>query len=185
MSVTPLILAGDVGLGSPFLVALVLVLAGLGVFFLAWAIYTTRRPRAADRPPSWFRREPTYVLMIAAVFVAFWAFTLPFIPAISFNRLVPSQHVQVEAQQFAWVLNSTTVVANRPVAFHVTTKDVTHGFGVYDPRGVLVLQGQVMPGYSNDFVYTFRTPGLYTIRCMEYCGFGHPTMVSTFTVVSG
>jgi cytochrome c oxidase subunit 2 len=82
-------------------------------------------------------------------------------------------------------LNSTKIVANQPVEFIVTSKDTTHGFGVYNPNGTLLLQEQVMPGYNNDCIYTFKQPGVYTIRCLEYCGFSHPTMVTTFAVVTG
>ena len=88
-------------------------------------------------------------------------------------------------QQFSWTLNSTKVIVNQPVEFIVTSKDTTHGFGVYSPSGTLLMQEQVMPGFENDFTYTFSETGVYTIRCLEYCGFGHPTMVTSFTVVTG
>ena len=178
-------LAGDVGFGIDFLTWLLVVLVGIGVFFLGWAIYTTRHPRNVDRSPNWYHREGVYVLAIAVVFLAFWAFTLPFVPVVSFGRLQPTQVVSVQAQQFSWTLNSTKVIANQAVEFMVTSKDTTHGFGVYSPNGTLLMQEQVMPGYPNDFVYTFKEAGVYTIRCLEYCGFGHPTMVTAFTVVTG
>lgn len=184
MPIPFLSLSGDVGAGIPFLSALLLVLVGLGVFFLAWAIYSTRHPRNADRPPAWYQREPLYVLVVASVFIAFWAFTLPFVPLVSSGKMVPVQTIDVQAQQFAWSLNSTALPVNKPVMFHVTSKDVTHGFGVYDASGALIFQQQVMPGYPNDFTYTFRQTGVYTIRCIEYCGFGHPTMIATFVVVN-
>ena len=178
-------LSGDVGFGINFLTGLLVVLSGIGVLFLGWAIYTTRHPRGADRVPGWYHREGVYVLAIAVIFMAFWAFTLPFIPIVSFGKLEPTQYVSAQAQQFSWTLNSTRIVANQAVEFIVTSKDVTHGFGVYSPNGTLLMQEQVMPGFDNDFVYTFKDTGVYTIRCLEYCGFGHPTMVTTFTVVSG
>ena len=33
-----------------------------------------------------------------------------------------------------------------------------------------LMQMQVVPGYDNVFYYTFKNPGTYTIRCLEYCG---------------
>ena len=178
-------LAGDVGFGIGFLGWLLIVLVGIGVFFLAWAIYTTRHPRNADRAPGWYHKEGVYVLAIGTVFLAFSAFTLPYVPLMSFGKLQPTQYVSVVAQQFSWTLNSTKVIANQPVEFMVTSKDTTHGFGVYNANGTLLMQEQVMPGFANDFVYTFKDPGVYTIRCLEYCGFGHPTMVTSFVVVKG
>ncbi len=46
------------------------------------------------------------------------------------------------------------------------------------------MQMQVVPGYDNVFYYTFKNPGIYTIRCLEYCGWNHPYMVSQITVVT-
>jgi cytochrome c oxidase subunit 2 len=185
MSLPVFTLAGDVGFGINFLAGLLVVLVGIAVFFMAWAIYTTRHPRNADKVPGWYHKKGLYVLAIAVVFMGFWAFTLPFIPVLSFGKLQPTQAITVVARQFSWTLNSTKVIANTPVEWIVTSKDVTHGFGVYSPNGTLLMQEQVMPGYDNDFIYTFTEPGVYTIRCLEYCGFGHPFMVTTFTVVSG
>jgi cytochrome c oxidase subunit 2 len=178
-------LAGDVGFGVGFLGALLLVLVAVAMFFLAWAIYTTRHPRNPEKAPGWYYRKGVYVMAIAAVFLALSAFTYPFIPVVSFSKLQPTQFVSVQAQQFSWTFNTTKIIAGQPVEFIVTSKDVTHGFGVYDSNGTLLLQEQVMPGFDNDFVYTFTTPGVYTVRCLEYCGFGHPYMVTSFAVVTG
>jgi cytochrome c oxidase subunit 2 len=41
-----------------------------------------------------------------------------------------------------------------------------------------------MPGYTNVIRYTFTTPGTYRVRCLEYCGLGHHTMVTQFTVTA-
>lgn len=178
-------LIGDVGFGIDFLSGLLAVLIGAAVFFLVWAVYTTRHPRNADKSPNWYRREGIWVLAMATVFLILSAFTFPFIPVVSFGKLQPTQFISVQAQQFSWTLNSTKVIANQPIEFIVTSKDTTHGFGVYNPNGTLLMQEQVMPGFKNDFTYTFTETGVYTIRCLEYCGFGHPTMVTSFTVVTG
>jgi cytochrome c oxidase subunit 2 len=47
---------------------------------------------------------------------------------------------------------------------------------------VPLFQMQVVPGYDNIFYYTFKKPGIYTIRCLEYCGWNHPYMVSSITI---
>ena len=77
---------------------------------------------------------------------------------------------------------SKLVPAGTRVRFDVTSVDVNHGVGLYDPRGRLVGSVQAMPGYHNLLDLTLRRPGVYRIRCLEYCGLNHATMESTFTV---
>ena len=40
-----------------------------------------------------------------------------------------------------------------------------------------------MPGKTQDYVYTFRKPGVYHVLCLEYCGVGHHTMAAKLHVV--
>jgi cytochrome c oxidase subunit 2 len=71
---------------------------------------------------------------------------------------------------------------NRRIIFEVTSRDVNHGFGVYDPQGHLIAQVQAMPDYVNYLEVTFHQPGRYTVRCLEYCGIGHAMMEKTISV---
>ena len=64
---------------------------------------------------------------------------------------------------------------------------MNHGFGVFAGKSdgsTLLLQMQVIPGFDNVFYYTFKHPGIYMIRCLEYCGYAHPYMTSEIKVVS-
>ena len=73
------------------------------------------------------------------------------------------------------------------VKFVARSLDVNHGFGVLQSSksmDSLLLQMQVVPGYDNVFYYTFKEPGEYTIRCLEYCGWNHPFMTSQITIVA-
>jgi heme/copper-type cytochrome/quinol oxidase subunit 2 len=81
------------------------------------------------------------------------------------------------------------VKAGETVKFVAHSEDVNHGFSIlsnqtgvqiYDQMGVPLLQMQVVPGdkTENIFYYTFKEPGVYLIRCLEYCGWSHPFMVS-------
>jgi cytochrome c oxidase subunit II len=94
----------------------------------------------------------------------------------------PTDSVSVDAVQWAWDLSRDTIPAHTPIEFMVQSDDVNHGFGVYGPDGGLVAQVQAMPGYTNRLIYRFDTPGTYTVRCLEYCGIFHHTMVTTLTV---
>jgi cytochrome c oxidase subunit 2 len=90
--------------------------------------------------------------------------------------------VPVIGRQYFWQIATTTFRAGQTVNFAVTSADVNHGFGLYDPQGVLVAQVQAMPGYVNHLIVTLSRPGTYIVRCMEYCGLAHHVMEMRLTV---
>ena len=90
--------------------------------------------------------------------------------------------VKVTGYQFNWTVEPTQVTAGTDVAFNVTSSDVNHGLGVYDPKGRLMGTVQAMPGYRNILNLTLNTPGEYTFACLEFCGVSHHVMIRKFTV---
>ncbi len=87
------------------------------------------------------------------------------------------------ACSIAWAVDAPAGIrAGIPVEFRVTSTDVNHGFGVYDPGGTLLFQGQVIPGRIQRLVHTFDDPGTYEVLCLEFCGAKHHEMVTTFEV---
>ena len=90
--------------------------------------------------------------------------------------------MKVTGGQFFWTLAPDRVPAGTRVRFDVTSVDVNHGFGFYDPHGHLIGSVQAMPGYRNNLDLNLTEPGVYRIRCLEYCGLSHSTMESSFTV---
>jgi cytochrome c oxidase subunit II len=93
--------------------------------------------------------------------------------------------VKVAGGQFYWTIDPAVLPAHEEVSFDVTSVDVNHGFGVYDPDGRLIGSVQAMPGYVNDLRLTFDKVGEYRIRCFEYCGLSHHNMVASFRVEDG
>lgn len=93
-----------------------------------------------------------------------------------------SKIVDVAGMQFSWELNDDHFVVGEPVQFRVTSKDVTHGFGLYDPNMQLIAQTQAMPEYTNVVEITFTKPGTYKILCLEYCSTGHHVMIKDIVV---
>ena len=93
--------------------------------------------------------------------------------------------VQVNAtgELWSWEIDTRKVPVGKQVVFNLHTKDVNHGFGVYDPSGRLVVQMQAMPGYINKVAYVFDEPGQYRVLCLEFCGVGHHDMNDEFEVV--
>jgi len=121
----------------------------------------------------------------------FWGLVVAFIPliALSLMRLPYSSGsdanaviVQATGHQWAWEISPNSVPAGRNIEIRVTGADVNHGFGLYDAGNRLVIQTQGMPGYTNTLHYSFSQPGTYQVRCLEYCGLGHHTMMGTLTV---
>jgi cytochrome c oxidase subunit 2 len=58
------------------------------------------------------------------------------------------------------------------VDFFVTSKDVVHGFNIYEKN----VNMTAVYGNINKTTVHFDKPGIYKITCHEYCGVGHQTM---------
>ena len=91
--------------------------------------------------------------------------------------------VNVSGGQWYWEIDTTEVPLGR-VVFNAQTVDVTHGFGVTDAEGTILVQTQVIPGYVNQIQYTFEQPGTYRVVCLEYCGVAHHDMINAFEVAA-
>jgi cytochrome c oxidase subunit II len=90
--------------------------------------------------------------------------------------------VTATGSQWSWEIAPQQVPVDRPIVFKVTSNDVNHGFGVYDPDGTMLFQTQAMPGYVNQVRHTFTKPGKYRVLCMEYCGLVHHDMIDEIEV---
>lgn len=133
---------------------------------------------------KWYKARKIYGVLLVILMLAVTFYTLRELP---FNKpaAVASEDVvviDVEAMQFAFVLSQNEVSVGDTVKFNVTTPDVTHGFGVYNPDMDLIGQTQAMPDYTNTFYLTFDEPGTYKILCLEYCGLYHHQMSSEIIV---
>lgn len=141
---------------------------------------------------------PNYGPVIAAAYRArVWLFVLAVAVLIAANArslaelpyvgLAPKPSatvvpVQAEGEQWAWTVTPDQFKVGQTVEFHVTAKDVNHGFALYDPGMQIVAQTQAMPGFTNVLRYTFTQPGLYRVLCLEYCGVNHHNMKTEITV---
>ena len=137
-------------------------------------VRTVNLHKVADRERTWFG---IVVVMLVALLFA----TIFFTPYGNSAGNV-GQRVNVKAEQFAFLMARSTVRAGRPVRFVLTSADVNHGFAVFNSSNVLLFQIQVMPDHTQQYVYTFKQPGVYHVLCFEYCGVGHDEMKATFTV---
>lgn len=94
-----------------------------------------------------------------------------------------TQTANVTGGQFYWSMSPDKFDAGTTVEFDVTSADVNHGFGIYDPAGRLIGSTQAMPGFHNHLEITLDDPGTYMISCLEFCGFKHHDMTRDFEVV--
>lgn len=168
--------------GPVVLVWFLIVAGGAMIIMLGVALSTRLAPmQQADvaRQGYALRRLWLWVLLIAIV--ASFALSLGSFPYPTAAQSRDLPHYSVVAQQFAFRLPAT-IPLNTEVIFDVTSRDVNHGFGIYDPHGELVAQVQAMPDYTNHLPVKFTMAGHYTIRCLEYCGVYHHIMQASFEV---
>jgi cytochrome c oxidase subunit 2 len=109
---------------------------------------------------------------------------LPYISNPAAQSAVAMKRVDATGEQWSWTVTPASFVVGQTAEFYVTSKDVNHGFGLYDPHMHIVAQTQAMPGYTNVLRYTFREPGTYQVLCLEYCGLVHHEMRTEITVAA-
>jgi cytochrome c oxidase subunit II len=110
---------------------------------------------------------------------------LPYVSSMSAqSSAAGTLHVDVVAEQWAWTIKPDAFRVGQTAEFHVTSKDVNHGFALYDPEMRIAAQVQAMPGYTNVLRYTFNEPGVYRVLCLEYCGVAHHQMPAEINVAA-
>jgi len=151
------------------------------------ATVLTPRPAQRAKPArvdAWMGREVAWFAIVIVILLGSLAATIghtPWSASAAANRQV----VTVTSLQYGFKFSTPTIHVDRQVEFHLKALDVNHGFAVYDPGGTFVAQAQMVPGYDTVLRLTFTKPGTYVVRCFEYCGIGHASMVGEFKVVRG
>ena len=163
---------------QPTILAITLVIMAVTLVLILRAILPTTGPEPdADAPKM--RMRLIWVVIVFGVILSVislreWPHTDASDDAIVVN---------ITSGQWWWDTDTTELPVGKEVEFHVTTEDVNHGLGIYDPDMRLLVQVQAMPGYTNKVVHTFDRLGTYTILCMEFCGLAHHDMTYEFEVV--
>jgi cytochrome c oxidase subunit 2 len=102
------------------------------------------------------------------------------------RELAPGKYeAYIVAQTWNFLPDRIEVPVGSQVTFHITARDVIHGFKLSGTNvNVMALPGQVATLSA-----TFDTPGEYNYICHEYCGYvagapiGHHTMYGVLTVL--
>lgn len=118
---------------------------------------------------------------VAVLFLAINIGSIRYIPAISTARAVAAtqdiRDVSVTAQSWSYELSERNFEAGETVRFTANSVDTVHGFAVYHPDGRVIFTMMLIPGVTpSSLVHTFGDPGVYKVRCLEYCGMAHHEM---------
>lgn len=197
-------LAADYGWGPYsllFMLIITIVIATAGFFIVMASTRIKRKQTFASKTKV--HPEVYWAIGVAAVLIWLWINSYPWMPPVAFSAVNPAiEHIQVvniTAGQWFWLMNPEgqaplkpdvsphiTLIAGQPVKFVAHSVDVNHGFGLMKgpTDSAVLLQMQVVPKLDNIFYYTFKEPGTYFVRCLEYCGYAHPYMTSVITVIS-
>lgn len=168
--------------GTVWTVTVVLVVAMAAVFGFVATRSGDRVEYSAVQPRA-YRIRAAFFWLLIVVGVPLTIYTLRDLPYTAAARLAGDvQVVDVTGYQWYWEVSADEVRVGQPVEFRVTSGDVNHGLGIYDPSLRLVAQVQAMPGYINRLVHTFSETGVYRIACLEYCGLVHYDMIQELTV---
>jgi cytochrome c oxidase subunit 2 len=206
--------AGEVGMNAiylAFIFALAVAITTVAFVFVFWS---TKHPEEGDSHAlaKYEKHWVVIIIVVFIAFSLSTVPYIPY--PYAHGSVKPNMVVDVTGQQFAWTLcqaptwaNAATSLNNSScfpnanktsiqisngeiVLFNVTSIDVNHDFAVYQctdsscATATLMEQVQVMPGFYNSIFVTFNKPGIYYIRCLEFCGFGHYTMITNINVTS-
>ena len=169
----------------------VLVILGSILAIGLWRSTNSRRKvdthKLAERERSWL--VAVFLALVALLFA-----TIFFTPYGKTAGSGPVQVVKVTGEQFAWRIEPSTIKAGVKVQFDVYSIDVAHGYGVYTDKLKFLFQVQAAPpnpsepagtpGPVTKIYHTFKTPGIYKVLCLEFCGRDHHLMEAQFEVTA-
>jgi len=165
-------------------VVITLILSLIVAACFYWVLTHTRgKANLADIAPSAYKARAWLFGVVMVVGVG-----------IAYVTLVPWPHdagaaevtrrIDINSRQWSWDIQEQDrhIRVGEVVEFRVSSTDVNHGFGLYDPDQKMVAQIQAMPGFVNTVRHRFSQPGTYQILCMEYCGVAHHVMMTNIEV---
>ncbi|MDH3740204.1 MAG: hypothetical protein OER56_01285 [Hyphomicrobiales bacterium] len=122
-----------------------------------------------------------WMTVVVVLFVAVNLMSIQYMPAVSSARAVASgqdvMEVDVTAASWSYEMSTREFVAGKPIRFTAKSTDTVHGFAIYSPDGDVLFTMMLVPGVTaSSLIYTFKEPGTYKIRCLEYCGAAHHEM---------
>ena len=164
-------------------------------FFIAF-LYIVLKKSFVDASPSgasksqFARAEYMWIGFVSLVFIVVNIASIEFMPTVATAKANASgkeiMEITVAAQSWSFDISEGTIEVGKPVRFSGKSLDTMHGFALYHPNGKVLFTMMLMPGTDGptSLVHTFKEPGTYTVRCLEYCGAAHHEMKDEITVVA-
>jgi cytochrome c oxidase subunit 2 len=204
-------LAADLGYGIPWLTLWNSIAIMITTAFFVYVILSTKSRHVllagfdkAKHELHKYHAERYWAIFVAGLLIYLWVLGFQWMPPIAFQPAIDNPEVKtikVTGGQWFWTLeqevkadtginhlnysSQITIKAGDTVKFVARSQDVNHGFAILSSSSTMdspLIQMQVVPGYDNIVYYTFDKPGIYTIRCFEYCGWSHPYMLSQISI---
>jgi cytochrome c oxidase subunit 2 len=171
-----------VGTQASFLIAILYAVVTVLGLLAALFVARSMRRRSEEEVARYRHNEVRWLGIVIGILAVLLVSTIFLIPYDDEAEGRGARVVDVTAAQFAWQIEPRSIPAGVPIEFRLRSRDVNHGFGIYDEHDNLKKQVQVVPEKTQSLVYTFEEPGTYRILCLEFCGFAHHGMIGTLEV---
>lgn len=130
----------------------------------------------------------SWIVVAVGVFIMVNVASIEYMPTIVEAKAAMStdvKNVHIKASSWLFEFSEREFEVGQSVRFLAESVDTVHSFALYHPDGNLLFTMMLMPGTGTEsaLVHTFKEPGEYTIRCLEYCGIAHHGMKDTLTVI--
>lgn len=142
---------------------------------MGWFGYKITKQNSSEyKAPKKFFYVFVSFLIVAGVSLHIITYnTIPWAP-LDLNRseIIADQefNITVANHEFKLPAEKLMIKQGEKAMFKVTSEDLTYGFGLFRADNSMVFQMQVVPGHSNDILWKFDKPGVYSIRSTEYSG---------------
>ncbi len=158
------------------------------LFIIIRKSFTDSNPSNTDNSGI-VRAEWVWMGLVTLVFVGVNIVSIGYMPTVVTARAEASGQdiidVNFTAESWSYDISAGIIEVGRPVRFSGKSLDTMHSFAVYHPNGKVLFTMMLMPGLDGptSLVHTFKDPGTYTVRCLEYCGLAHHEMRDEIVVV--
>lgn len=161
-----------------------LTLPFLALFLAAvWRAYQRSKRQITGGPPHASVVEVGWLFSVGIVWTLINLYSLGWIPSVGGHAAsAPQQSLTIVAGMWYFNISAPSLKPNVPTEVVAWSVDTMHSAGIYDPDGKLVATLMLMPGMRERAVLIFDKPGVYTVRCLEFCGDGHAFMKGRFVV---
>ena len=144
------------------------------MLLMAWfASRVTREGKGKVIKPTLFYTFVGFLIVLGVSLHIVTYNTIPWSPMdLNRSEIKPDKvfTITVANHKFQLPPEKMVIKTNEKVLFNVTSNDLTYGFGLFRSDHSMAFQMQVLPGHTNDILWQFDKPGIYTIRSTEYSG---------------